>query len=195
MISPECFVVSMIAPCHYRLFRSGRSISHTSGIQISNSLRIVFGDFDIRLAAATQRPGRSSRTGGSTTTPTDPTRASKGLHRPSSPTAPAGAKTKTESTYNEGNQAAGQVGSQRSDTESIVSRQNERPALGPHRRPVRAGRNPGHRNCERPRYDSHLPSSPVADADRRQPTSSRHRAVSRRKTGRAHCLRHGVNRT
>src|SRR4051794_26792116 len=45
---------------------------------------------------------RSLRNGGSTTTPTDRTRASTGSHRPSLQPAPTGAKPRTDSTYKRG---------------------------------------------------------------------------------------------
>src|ERR1700761_6912203 len=45
---------------------------------------------------------RSSRNGGSTTTPTDRTRASTGSHRPSLQPAPTGAKPRTDSPYKRG---------------------------------------------------------------------------------------------
>ena len=48
------------------------------------------------------RPGRSSKTGGSTTTPTDRIRASTGSHQASLPTVQTGTKTRTESTYKRG---------------------------------------------------------------------------------------------
>ena len=49
-----------------------------------------------------RRRGRSSKNGGSTTTPTDRTRASTGSHQPSSQHAPIRGKTGTESTYKRG---------------------------------------------------------------------------------------------
>ena len=54
------------------------------------------------LFANPPRLARSSRNGGSTTTPTDRTRASTGSHRPSLQPAPTGAKHRTESTYKRG---------------------------------------------------------------------------------------------
>src|ERR1700730_2797065 len=48
------------------------------------------------------RPARSSRNGGSTTTPIDRTRASTGSHRPSLQPAPTGAKPRTDSTHKRG---------------------------------------------------------------------------------------------
>src|SRR4051812_30964555 len=49
-----------------------------------------------------RRRGRSSKNGGSTTTPTDPTRASTGSHRTSSQHAPHRGITGTDSPYKRG---------------------------------------------------------------------------------------------
>jgi transposase InsO family protein len=54
------------------------------------------------LFAKSTRLARSSRNGGSTTTPTDRTRASTGSHRPSLQPARLKGRTRTDSTYKRG---------------------------------------------------------------------------------------------
>jgi len=79
---------------------------------------------------ASKRRARSSNTGGPTTTPTDRTRASTGLHQPSSQHAPTRGKTGTDSPYERG-----QIGEQVSPYPHRPMRDTWEPARHPDKRP------------------------------------------------------------